>query len=150
MQVVATRRSEWWCSRRPKASFSGNTSVAPRPSDAILEARRPCADGLASEDGEEGAVATMVTIVATTGPPHQDCGKRAAQAVSGGVGVFERQRRGAVRRLIRDAEEASDGEILVELRPVDAEPAADQLPAPRASAVASRSRGNHSKGTVSE
>ncbi len=32
-------------------------------------------------------------------------------------------------RSVREAEQPSDGEILVEARPVDTEPAADQLPA---------------------
>jgi hypothetical protein len=44
---------------------------SPRRSHAILEALRPCADGPAVEDGADGAGATMATIVATTGTPHQ-------------------------------------------------------------------------------
>jgi hypothetical protein len=53
------------CSER---AFSGDTQVAPRRSDAILEALRPCTGGPA---GVDGAVATMTTIVATSGPSLQ-------------------------------------------------------------------------------
>jgi hypothetical protein len=81
MQVAPTAGSGRRRARCSKPAFSGSTSVAPRRSDAILEALRPGADGPASEDGTDGAIATMTTIVTTTGPPHQACG--AAQAGGG-------------------------------------------------------------------
>jgi len=65
-----------------KAAFSGDISVAPWRSDAILEALRPWAGGPASMDG---AVATMATIVATSGPLLQVHGTCAAAQVVGGV-----------------------------------------------------------------
>jgi len=57
---------------------------------------------------------------------------------------------GEKERLVWEAEQPSHGEILVQVRPVDAQPAADQLPALAGLGGASRSRGNHSSGTVSD
>jgi hypothetical protein len=64
-----------------KTAFSGATRAAPWRSDAILEAPRPCADGPASEEGADGAVATMPTIVATK--PRRTKLAASAQVVGG-------------------------------------------------------------------
>jgi len=72
MQVAAARSKQRRASYS-QTSFSGATSVAPRPSDAILEALRSCAGGPASVDG---AIATTAMIVATGGPPLQVQGTR--------------------------------------------------------------------------
>lgn len=72
MRPSATDAGSGGASELLGTAFSGATQVAPRRSDAILEALRPCADGPA---GVDGAVATMATIVATSGPPHQVRGK---------------------------------------------------------------------------
>src|SRR6266508_2267298 len=79
-----------------------------------------------------GVVAIMVPIVATSGTQRRGRSAwgasrlRQLAAESGSSRGSEAGAAGSV----RDAEEASDGEILVEIGPVDAEPAADQLPAP--------------------
>src|SRR5437867_5265247 len=53
-------------------------------------------------------------------------------------------------RSVREAEQPGDGEIFVEVRPVDPEPAADQLPALAGLGRRIPEPGNHSSGTVSE
>jgi hypothetical protein len=75
MQVTLERSKQRRASCS-KTAVAGDTWVAPRPSDALLEALRPGAEAPASEDGLAGAVATMVTIVTTSGPPHQVRGER--------------------------------------------------------------------------
>jgi hypothetical protein len=67
MHRAATARSGRGASGS-KTAFSGGYLVALRPSDVILEARRPRVGRPASVDG---AVTTMATIVATRGPPDQ-------------------------------------------------------------------------------
>jgi hypothetical protein len=73
---VAPAWTERRRSSRSNAAVSGDTPVACRRSDAILEALRPCAAGPASEDGAEEAGAPIAMIVATKHPPHQVRGER--------------------------------------------------------------------------